>query len=182
MALAGDRLYLAYDAGGLRVLDISNRAKPKEIGRYINAGMGRKQQAYNNFVLDGDFLYAAIDYAGMEVLNVRNPKDIRQVGWWNPWEADKPKNIWFNSGGHTNQLAFDKKRKLAYLSAGKSELQVVDVSNPRNPVLARHYSDSNGNRGAWGVTLADDVAYRTDIQAVVPFKGTWSGVVAVKVK
>ncbi len=182
MAVAGDRLYLAYDAGGLRVLDVTDRAKPKEIGRYTNAAMMKKQQAYNNVVLDGDLLYAAIDYAGLELLNVKNPAQIKQVGWWNPWEADTLKNLWFNSGGHTNQLALDKKQKLVFLSAGKSELQVVDLSAPAKPVLARHYATEKAERGAWGVTLADDVAYLTYVQAVIPFKGTWSGVVAVKTK
>jgi hypothetical protein len=182
MALAGDRLYLAYDAGGIRVLDVSDRAKPKEIGRYANAAMMKKQQAYNNVILDGDLMYAAIDYAGLEVLNVKNPAQIKQVGWWNPWEADTLKNIWFNSGGHTNQLALDRKQKLVFLSAGKSELQVVDVSAPTKPVLARHYATDKAERGAWGVTLADDVAYLTYVQAVIPFKGTWAGVVAVKTK
>ncbi|MBM3981056.1 MAG: hypothetical protein FJ304_12365 [Planctomycetes bacterium] len=182
MALAGDRLYLAYDAGGLRVLDVSDRARPKEIGRYANAAMMKKQQAFNNVVLDGDLLYAATDYAGLEVLNVKNPAQIKQIGWWNPWEADTLKNVWFNSGGHTNQIGYDRKQKLVFLSAGKSELQVVDVSAPARPVLARHYATDKAERGAWGVTLADDVAYLTYIQAVIPFKGTWSGVVAVKTK
>jgi hypothetical protein len=182
MALAGDRLYLAYDAGGLRILDVSDRSKPKEIGRYANAAMMKKQQAYNNVVLDGDLLYAAIDYAGLEVLNVKKPTEIAQVGWWNPWEAEKPTSIWFNSGGHTNQIGFDKKQKLVYLSAGKSELQVVDVSDPKKPVVARHYTTPKTERGAWGVTLADDVAYLSYVQAVIPFKSSWSGVVAVKAR
>lgn len=182
MALVGDKLYLAYDAGGLRILDVSKRQQPRELGRYVNAGMKAKQQAYNNIVIDGDTAYAAIDYAGLEVLNIKNPAEIKQVGWWNPWKADTLGNLWLNSPGHTNQLAFDKKHNLVYLSAGASELQVVDVSDPKKPALTQHYGERKNDRGVWGVTLDGDVAYLTYVTAVIPFRGTWSGIVAVKVQ
>lgn len=180
LALVGKRLFVAYDAGGLRVLDVRNPERPTEIGRYVNAGMGAKQQAYNNLVVDGDLAYAAIDYAGLEVLNIKDPKKIRQVGWWNPWKAETPQNIWFNSPGHTNQLEFDRARHLVYLSAGDSELQVVDVSDPQRPTLVGHYGAPQNDRGVWGLTLGKETVYLTYIQALVPFRGTWSGITAVK--
>ncbi len=182
LALDKDLLYVAYDAGGIRLLDVSNRAQPKEIGRYVNAGMGQKQQAYNNLVLDGDRLYAAIDYAGLEILDVKRPAAIRQLGWWNPWQAHTLQNLWFNSAGHTNQLEFDRKKHLIYLSAGDSELQVVDVTQPNRPELVAHVGATKDGRGTWGVTLGPDAAYLTYMQAVIPFRGTWSGIVAVKRK
>lgn len=182
LVLDGNRLFVAYDAGGIRVLDITKREEPKEIGRYINAGMGQKQQAYNNLILDGDRLYAAIDYAGLEILDVKRSDAIRQVGWWNPWQAHTLQNVWFNSAGHTNQLEFDRQRRLVYLSAGDSELQVVDVSKPDRPVLVQHLGSVKDGRGTWGVALGSDTAYLTYMSAVVPFRGTWSGIVAVRRK
>ncbi len=182
LALDGDRLFVAYDAGGVRVLDVSNRSQPKEIGRYVNSGMGPKQQAYNNLVLDGDRLFAAIDYAGLEILDVKRPDAIRQIGWWNPWQAHTLQNLWFNSAGHTNQLEYDRKRHLIYLSAGDSELQVVDVSKPNRPELVGHVGATKDSRGTWGVTLGSDAVYLTYMQAVIPFRGTWSGIVAVNRK
>lgn len=182
LALRENRLFVAYDAGGIRILDVSNPAKPKELGRYVNAAMGQKQQAYNNVVLDGDRLYAAIDYAGLEVLDVKLPGAIRQLGWWNPWKAETLQNLWVNSPGHTNQLMLDRKKQLVYLSAGDSELQVVDVSKPERPVLAAHYGDVKNDRGTWGLTLGPDAVYLTYATAIVPFRSTWSGVVAVKRK
>jgi hypothetical protein len=182
LALSGNRLYVAYDAGGVRVVDVSDRTKPKEVGRYVNAGMGPKQQAYNNLVLDGDRLYAAIDYAGLEVLDVKQPGAIRQLGWWNPWKAETVQNLWVNSAGHTNQLMLDRKKQLVYLSAGDSELQVVDVSKPERPQLVAHYGDVKNDRGTWGMALGSDAVYLTYIPAVVPFRTTWAGVVAVKRK
>jgi hypothetical protein len=173
---------VAYDAGGIRVLDVTDRRQPKEVGRYINAAMGQKQQAYNNLVLDGDRLFAAIDYAGLEILDVKRVSAVRQIGWWNPWKAESIGNLWFNSEGHTNQLQYDPKKHLVYLSAGDSELRVVDVSRPGRPELVGHVGQLKDGRGTWGVALGEDAVYLTYMNAVVPFRGHWSGVVAVERK
>ncbi|MBS0203151.1 MAG: hypothetical protein JSS49_09655 [Planctomycetes bacterium] len=179
-AKRGDLLYVAYDAGGLRVLDVSKPREPREIGRYVNRRFPNKPQAFNNLVLDDHRAYVAVDYAGLEILDIRNPRDIKQLGWWNPWGADALSNIWFNSAGHTNQIAWNADKKQVWLSAGDSELQVVDVSKPTQPKLVARYGAPRNKQGAWGVTLAGDRAYLTYINAVVPFQGTWSGIKAVE--
>ena len=112
LAIRGRLLFVANDAGGLRVLDMKDRTQPREIGRYINAAMARKQQAYNNIVIQGDRAYIAIDYAGLEIVDISNHRNIRQLGWWNPWDAHTLKNLWFNSPGHTNQLKLDASRNV----------------------------------------------------------------------
>ena len=180
LAIRGDLLFVANDAGGLRVLDVKDRRKPVEIGRYINAAMARKQQAYNNLVIDGDRAYIAVDYAGLEIVDISNPRKMRQIGWWNPWDAHTLKNLWLNSPGHTNQLSLDSRRKLVYLSAGDSELQVVDVSKPNRPRLASHFGQAKNKLGVWGLATSQDLIFLTYIKTVVPFQGTWSGVKAVK--
>ena len=180
LALVGNRLFVAYDAGGVRILDVANRQQPQEIGRYINLGMGQKQQAYNNLIVDGDRLYAAIDYAGLEILDIKRVDAIRQVGWWNPWKAHTLQNLWFNSPGHTNQLEFDRKQQRIYLSAGDSELQVVDVAKPDHPQLVAQHGQSQNGLGTWGVALDENAAYLTYMTAIVPFRGTWAGVAAIK--
>lgn len=178
-AINGNHLFVAYDAGGIRVLDVADSSHPREIGRYVNAGMAAKQQAYNNLVISDNTLYAAIDYAGLEILDIRQPAKIRQIGWWNPWAADTLKNMWFNSPGHTNQLAFDPSRNLVYLSAGGSDLLVVDVHAPRQPRLVQTFGGPDDPRGTWGVTLTDNAIILTMLQAVVPFRGNWNGITAV---
>ena len=65
LAIKGPHFYVAFDAGGLRVINIANPLKPQEIGRYVNRGMKEKQQAYNNLVFDGTTAFVATDYAGM---------------------------------------------------------------------------------------------------------------------
>ncbi|MBP89721.1 MAG: hypothetical protein CMJ64_23950 [Planctomycetaceae bacterium] len=180
LAIRDDFLFVANDAGGLRVLDVKDRTQPVEIGRYINMAMARKQQAYNNIGLDGDRAYIAIDYAGLEILDISNPREIRQIGWWNPWNAHTLQNLWLNSPGHTNQLSFDSKRKLVYLSAGDSELQVVDVSKPRSPRLVNHFGAPKNKLGVWRLATSKDHVFLTYIKTFVPFQGTWSGVKALK--
>lgn len=180
LALVGRRLYVANDAGGLRILDVADPARLRELGRYANAGMGAKQQAFNNIVVDGDTLYAAVDYAGIETLDIRDPARIKPLGWWNPWAAETLANLWVNSPGHVNQLELDRKRRLLYLSAGDAELQVLDVADPKFPKLVSQYGKAKDDRGAWGVALGSDTAYLAYIDALLPFRGTFSGVLSVK--
>lgn len=179
LAIRGHLLYVAYDAGGLRVVDVSDPTDPREIGKYINAAIPKKPQAYNNLVLDGPYGYVAVDYCGLEIVDLGNPEAIRQVGWWNPWACESPVNIWLNSPGHTNQLAYDEHRRLVYLSAGDSELQVVDVSDRSHPRLAASYGQPGNKRGAWGASLGEQAVYLAYIRSFVPFRSTWSGLEAV---
>lgn len=180
MAVAGKLLFLTYDAGGLRVLDISNPAKPREVSQYINQTMLTKQQAYNNIVINGKHAYIAVDYAGMEIVDISNPRRVHHVGWWNPWKADTNQNMWLNSPGHTNQLHFDRKRKVVYLSAGDSELQMVNVSNPARPKKVLAYGEPGNGLGVWGLAISDGTVYLGYIKTFVPFRGKWSGVKAVR--
>lgn len=181
MELRGDRLFVCYDAGGLRVLDVRDPAAPKEVGRYSNATMARKQSAYNNILLDGDRAYLAVDYAGLEVIDIGDPRAMKPLGWWNPWNADTNANLWINSPGHTNQIAFDKRRGQVSLSAGDSELVVVDVSDPRAPKRLPGHGAAKNGLGVWGLARDGDRAYLAYIKTILPFKGTWAGIKAVRV-
>lgn len=179
LALSGNLLFVANDARGLRVLDVSDRAAPREVAKYINAGVVNKPQAYNSVVVANGVAYVALDYCGLEILDVANPLAIRQLGWWNPWGCETAANIWFNSPGHSNQLGLDTARQLAYLSAGASELVVVDVADPARPVLKGKFEAAGVDQGAWGIAVASDETYVTYITALLPFRGTWAGVRAV---
>lgn len=180
LAVHGDRLYIAYDAGGLRVIDIRNRRKPREIGRYINPRMGNKAQAYNNVVIEGRHAYAAVDYCGMEIIDIANPAAMTQVGWWNPWRCERFGNLWFNSGGHTNQIEFDSAARRAYLSAGDSEMVVVDVADKTSPTTIFTLGEPRNGLGVWGMHITPRQSLLTYIRTPIPFKGTWSGIRAYR--
>ena len=179
-ALKKDILFVANDAGGLHILDVRDPAKPKELSRYINQKMIHKQQAYNNILISNNIAYIPIDYAGLEIVDISNPRQPKQLGWWNPWEAHTIKNLWFNCPGHTNQITMDSTKKLVYLSAGDSELLVVDVSNPAKPALAKSYGKAKNKLGVWGLTSNKQFIYLTYIRTPIPFHSNWAGIKALK--
>ncbi|MBI1216712.1 MAG: hypothetical protein GC185_12960 [Alphaproteobacteria bacterium] len=180
MALHDHMLLLADDSGGLRLIDVSDPLHLKEKAAYINADLMRKQQAYNAVALDWPLAYVTTDYCGLEVVDLSDLRDIRQKGTWNPWHCDSLLNYWFNSPGHTNQIALDAAHHRLYMSAGDSELRVLSIANPAAPELVAGYGKPKNGLGTWGMTLTDDAIYLGYIKAKAPFGGTWSGVKALK--
>jgi hypothetical protein len=174
MQVKDDLVYLCYDAGGLRIINTKDKTKPVEIGRFSNPVMNGKPRAYNNIAVDNDLAYIAVDYCGMEILNVKNPASITSVGWWNPYGC--PGNNWFSSPVHANEIAYNKDCNLVFISTGKSDLDIINVSNPAAPVLCKEYGGPNNKIGTWGVSLYNDQVYLSYICAFIPFSSNWAGV------
>ena len=179
MDVRGDLLFIANDAGGLRVVTIADPSSPVEISKYINGRMGDKQQAYNSVLIDGNYAYLGLDYCGLEVVDIRNPREIRQAAWWNPWSCETPKNMWFGSAGHVNQLELNRRKNRLYMSAGDSELIELDVSNPTQPRHVKTHGRLQDGLAVWGVAIHRDTAYLSYIRSFFPFRGTWTGVKAI---
>lgn len=174
MEVKGDIVYLCYDAGGLRVINTSDKTKPVETGRYSNPVMNGKPRAFNNVIIDENYAYVAADYCGMEILNIKDTAHITSVGWWNPYSC--PASNWFTSPIYANEIAYDKKCKLIFLSTGRSDLDIINVADPARPVLCSEYGGPNNKIGTWGVSLYKDQAYLSYICSVVPFSSNWTGV------
>lgn len=179
MTILGDIIYLCYDAGGLRLLNVADKVHPAEIGRYSNPEMNGKPRAYNNIVVDGNYAYLAVDYCGMEVLDISQPANIKLVSWWNPWNCQSDPMNWFNSNGHCNEIVLDKTNHLVFLSSGKSDLQVVNIADPTKPVYKGEYGGINNNIGTWGVSISGNNIYLTYICSFIPFYSNWTGVKAI---
>jgi len=176
MIVRNDIVYLCYDAGGLRIINATDKLNPRQTGKFSNPDMNGKPRAYNNLVLDGSYVYAAVDYCGMEVLNVSDSSNIKLTSWWNPWKCQVNALNWFSSNGHANEIAYDATKKLIFISSGKSDLQVVNVSDPANPVFKFEYGGVNNNMGTWGVSIYDKRIYLSYICSVIPFSSNWTGV------
>lgn len=179
VAIRDNIAFLCYDAGGLRVINITDKNHPIETGRYINSTPfvpTEKQQAFNNILLDGNKAYIATDYCGMEILDISDTAHISSLGWWNPWQCQSITNLWIGSPGHTNQLAFDTTLQLVFLASGQSELSVVDVSNPIAPSLAGNYGTIDNGIGTWGMALDGNRVYLVYIATFIPFASNWAGV------
>lgn len=178
MTLRGNDLFVTYDAGGIRVIDVSDKSKLVEKSRYINEDFS-KQHAYNNIILNGDYAYTATDYCGMEILDISDVNDIKLLSWCNPWGCDTPENIWINSEGHTNQLVLDQTNHRVVMSSGGSEITVFDVSDPMDCAFVKSYGDRVNNLAVWGLSMNENIVYATYITSVVPFPGTWRGIKAI---
>lgn len=190
LEVAGDLLYLAYDAGGLRIVDVSDRSQPREVGRYANPALNGKPRAYNNVVTwkvptssssgDRTLAYVGVDYCGVEVLDVTRPEKPTLAAWWNPWACEKSALNWFTSDGHANEVALDEAAQLLFVSSGKSDLQVLDLADPTHPVKAAEYGGVDNGIGTWGVSRHGDELLLTYTCAVVPFTSSWTGVKALR--
>ncbi len=174
MEVKNDIVYLCYDAGGIRIINVFDKAKPKETGHYSNPALNGKPRAYNNLVLDDSLLYIAVDYCGLEILNVKDTAKIKMTGKWNPYNC--PTNNWFTSPVHANEIQYNKACKTLFVSTGKSDMMVLNVSNPALPDSCNFYGGVLNDIGTWGVGLYQNQIYLSYVCAVIPFSSNWTGV------
>jgi hypothetical protein len=168
-------LYVCYDAGGVRVVNATNKTALVETGQYSNPVMLTRPRAYNNLVLNDSLVYVACDYAGMEVLNVKDTSNIIQTGWWNPWKADQAVNTWTNSPGHASEIEFDPLCKMVFMSCGRSDVMAVSVSNPTLPDSCARFGITTDSLGSWGIGRYQNQLYVSYIYASIPFYANWGG-------
>lgn len=181
MIVKNNVIYLCYDAGGIRVINASNKSNLKETGKYCNTVLSGSAtpRAYNNAVIEDTLMYVATDYAGLEVLNIKDTSNIKKIGWWNPWNAGTPSNNWFNSLGHTNEIEYDPNCKMVFMSAGKTDLIAVSVANPALPDSCSQYGSKTDSIGTWGLGHYKNqiyLCYMTTWPLFTPFRSEWSGV------
>ena len=69
--------YTVSPEAGLMIVDISNPASPKQMGRYDTGGTA------NAVAVAGDFAYVADGSAGLLVIDIRNPENPQKVGEYN---------------------------------------------------------------------------------------------------
>lgn len=177
MEVKNSIVYLCYDAGGFRIINCTNKFAPFETGHYCNPIMYTPfdlPRAYNNVIIDDTLAYIAVDYCGMEVLNISDTSNITLLGWWNPYNC--PSNNWFNSPIHANEIHYNSLCKQIFLSTGKSDLLVIDVSNPALPDSCNFYGGVSNSIGTWGVGLYQNEIYLSYICALIPFSSNWTGI------
>jgi hypothetical protein len=144
---------VAYDAGGLRMIDITDRAHPIEIGKYADPNIEAiAQSAYNNIAIKDHYAYIPVDMCGLLVVDIAT-SDMSTVLWFNPWDCDT--TTWFGSPGHSNEVRISDDGSLLCISGGDSELLVFDISaDPANPI----------EKGSYGVPFDSVVAWSLDMR------------------
>lgn len=136
VAIEGDYAYLTSERDGLRILDISNPARPTEVGRLASLDAGFVPCVRNGYV-----------YAGrgsgnrFAVVNAQDPSAPFVQGSVEP-------------GAQPLQVAV--KGDYAYTVSIYKGLQVFDVSNPSTPVLV---GQTPGKYDAYSLAIVGDYAY-----------------------
>lgn len=178
MVLENDIVYLCFDAGGMRVINCTDKLNPVETGRYANPALFvpfNLPRAYNNVVKSGNLLYVAVDYCGVEVLDVSDTSAITLAGWWNPYNC--PGNNWFTSPVHANEIRYLNDCEALLISTGKSDMYVLDVSNATQPDSCGIFGGIENNIGTWGVNYYGNEIYLSYICTLgIPFASNWSGI------
>ncbi|HMX03215.1 MAG TPA: T9SS type A sorting domain-containing protein [Chitinophagales bacterium] len=152
LALYGaDTLMVAYDAGGLRMLDVSNKSAPIEIGKYADPDIENiAQSAYNNIAIKQHYAYIPVDMCGLLVVDIAD-SDMSTVAWFNPWDCDSTN--WNGRPGHTNEVRINEDEDLLFVSGGDSELLIFDISNPATPTLKATYGVPFDSIVAWSLDV-----------------------------
>jgi len=138
VALAGDYAYVADNASGLQVVDISDPTNPVLAGNYDTPNYA------HDVAIAGDYAFVADRDSGLQIIDVSDPTNPSWAGGY-----DAPTYIY----GVT--LAGNR----AYLAAHDGGLVVLDISDPTNPVWVGSYDTSGYSQD---VAIAGDYAYVAD--------------------
>lgn len=150
--LSQDTLLIANDAGGLRMINISNKSAPVEIGKYADPDIEAvAQSAYNNIAVYEHYAYVTVDWCGLIVIDVSSA-DMTTVDWINPWNC-MPAN-WDGADGHTNDIRISN--DLLFVSGADSEVLVYALNDPAHPELKGKYGFADDSVAAWGLDMYGD--------------------------
>ena len=111
--VSGARVYVADGAGGLAVVDVSDAANPRTLGRALTGGNA------GSVVVEGSLAYVAAGSAGLAIVDVSDPTAPRLLG-----TAPTP--------GNAVQVSVARGR--AWVAAW-NDVRVFDVSEPARPRL-----------------------------------------------
>ena len=104
----------------LRVLDVSDPAKPKAVGACNGLELAGR------VTVVGTYAYVAADFNGMRIIDVSDPARPREIGS-------------FEGPGNVTKIAVAQ--PYAYLADYSGGLYIVEISNPKKPRQLGRYGD-----------------------------------------
>lgn len=134
--VTGDLACVAMGSAGLAVLDVSNPAAPRLLGKLDTSGTA------NALHVTGNLVYVADGNAGLQIIDISNPAAPVRLGG-------------LDTKGDANDVRVSG--TLAYVADGNAGLQIIDVRDPANPVLKGQWS--SGVYGASAVEVAGPLVY-----------------------
>lgn len=121
--------------GGMKVFDVSNKAKPVEIAFFQCDGGGMHRFAY-----DGDYAYISPQVHGwfgniMMIVDMRDPRKPQEVSrWWMPgqWIAGGEKPTWQGARHRCHHpLRLGNRLYTSYWHGGFVILDIDDITKPK---------------------------------------------------
>jgi hypothetical protein len=134
VTVAGKYAYMAADFNGMRIIDVSDPAGPREIGSFEGPGNVTKISIVDRTAYIADYS------GGFYIVDISNPRKPRQLGRYGDFVVGDVAV----AGNY------------ALLAAGL--LDVVDVSRPTHPEQAGSFSQEECDT-AWSVAAAGDSVY-----------------------
>ncbi|UCC85582.1 MAG: thermonuclease family protein [Anaerolineales bacterium] len=164
--------------GSLRVIDVSDPAALVEVGTYGLPGYATDRSV----TMAGDYLYIADGYGGLQVVNISDPTDPTQAGFYEGVSFDVAAAgafVFVATGDSVRMIDASNPDALAEVSSFQVPamrltasdgyvyvisrgLEVIDVSDPVNPVQAGLYNVAGGING---LAVWHDQAYLLDQSA-----------------
>ncbi len=181
--LHGDQLLVAHDAGGFRIVDVSDKHNPYERAMYVNDSMfNTTQVAYNKVAMSNGRAHISTDYCGLEVIDISQLPILEQGDWYNPFECMP--NTWQGSPGHTNGIKILEDEELLFMSAGDTEVIVYDMSNEPNLREIGRYANLLDSTVAWSLDVRGDLVVLSCIDNHIfplqPYYGDFGGIILLK--
>ncbi len=143
IAAVGDRVYLADDFFGLRVISVATPSEPDEEGFFETGHVSE------NVTIADDYAYVANGRNGMVVLDISDPAAPQDIGH-------------LSSPGLVEDIAVSG--DYAYQAANYAGLRIVDISDPANPLTVSffdvaRYGSGNTRGSAKRVLVRGNYAY-----------------------
>lgn len=121
--------------GGLKVYDIRDRTRPREMAFYKTGGRG-----IHRFTLDDQYAYVSTEMEGYRgaitlILDMRDPLRPTEVSrWWLPgqWIAGGEQPTWDGPGYRTHHpIRLAERLYVSLVFGGMATLDISDISRPR---------------------------------------------------
>jgi hypothetical protein len=150
-----DTLFVCFDRGGLRVVDVTDKNLPVEVYSYINTILNSTAAAaYNDVYLKDSYAFISVDYCGLEIIDI-STIPFTNVQWYNPWGCG-PTN-WSGAPNHFNELKTSRNDSILFISTGQSEVLAFDISDPANTIFKGSFGEVNDSLATYGLDVFNDL-------------------------
>ncbi len=119
LCVEGNYAYIAAGSNGLRVVDLTTPASPKQMGSYVP-----QYHSAVGVAVAGNYAFPIFGYEGMHVVDVTNKSSIQY------------KKTHF-TGGSVQEIALE--RNYAFLASGTNGVRMVYVGSPLSPSAAGYF-------------------------------------------